>query len=52
MSIVGGFPMGVTEMMKKGRFSMFPVAPLMSTALPIELLMSGTIKMLEAAASG
>ncbi|MEN8171510.1 MAG: hypothetical protein ABFS03_01375 [Chloroflexota bacterium] len=48
MSMFGGFPVGVTDVVIKGRFSMFLVAPVMSSALLIYMLMPGTKKMLEA----
>lgn len=38
MSMFGGFPVGVTDVIVKGRFSMFLVAPILSTALLIFLL--------------
>lgn len=48
MSMFGGFPVGVTDVIVKGRFSMFLVAPVMSTGLLVCLLLPGTKKMLEA----
>jgi hypothetical protein len=48
MSMFGGFPVGVTDVIVKGRFSMFLVAPVMSTALLIYLLRPSTRKMIEA----
>lgn len=48
MSMFGGFPVGMTDVLVKGRFSMFLVAPVMSTALLVYLLLPGTKKMLEA----
>lgn len=48
MSMFGGFPVGVTDVIVKGRFSMFLVAPVMSTGLLVYLLLPGTKKMLEA----
>jgi len=46
MSMFGGFPVGVTDVVVKGRFSMFLVAPLISTGLLIYLLLPGTKQML------
>jgi len=46
MSIFGGFPVGITDVVIKGRFSMFLVAPIVSTALLIYLLLPGTKKMI------
>jgi hypothetical protein len=48
MSMFGGFPVGVTDVVIKGRFSMFLVAPVMSTGLLIYMLLPSTRKMLEA----
>ncbi|MBN1304393.1 MAG: hypothetical protein JXA13_08155 [Anaerolineales bacterium] len=46
MSMFGGFPVGVTDVIIKGRFSMFLVAPVISTGLLIYLLLPGTKKLL------
>jgi len=46
MSMFGGFPVGVTDVIIQGRFSMFLVAPVISTGLLIYLLLPGTKKML------
>ena len=46
MSMFGGFPVGVTDVVIKGRFSMFLVAPVISTGLLIYLLLPGTKKMI------
>lgn len=46
MSMFGGFPLGVTDVVIKGRFSMFLVAPVISTGLLIYLLLPGTKKMI------
>ncbi|MCU0486993.1 MAG: hypothetical protein MUC85_12890 [Anaerolineales bacterium] len=48
MSMFGGFPVGITDVSIQGRFSMFLVAPTMSTGLLIYLLLPGTRRMLEA----
>jgi hypothetical protein len=48
MSMFGGFPVGVTDVLIQGRFSMFLVAPVMSTGLLIYLLLPSTRRMLEA----
>ncbi|MFO7584826.1 MAG: hypothetical protein R6W69_08860 [Anaerolineales bacterium] len=44
MSMFGGFPVGLTDVIIKGRFSMFLVAPVMSTGLLIYLLLPSTRK--------
>jgi hypothetical protein len=46
MSMFGGFPVGITDVVIKGRFSMFLVAPVISTGLLIYLLLPGTKKMI------
>jgi len=48
MSIFGGYPVGLTDVFQIGRFSMFLVAPVMSTGLLIYLLLPSTKRMLEA----
>jgi hypothetical protein len=48
MSMFGGFPVGVTDVIVKGRFSMFLVAPVMSTGLLVYLLLPSTRRILEA----
>jgi len=48
MSMFGGFPVGVTDVIIQGRFSMFLVAPVMSTGLLVYLLLPSTRRMLEA----
>jgi hypothetical protein len=48
MSMFGGFPVGVTDVIIQGRFSMFLVAPVISTGLLIFLLFPSTRIMLEA----
>lgn len=48
MSMFGGFPVGVTDVLVKGRFSMFLVAPVMGAALLVYLLFPSTKKMIEA----
>lgn len=47
MSMFGGFPVGVTDVMVKGRFSMFLVAPLMGAILLILLLSPGIKRLVE-----
>jgi hypothetical protein len=39
MSIFGGYPVGLTDILQIGRFSMFLVAPLLSSLLLITLLL-------------
>lgn len=46
MSLFGGFPVGITDVFVKGRFSMFLVAPVMSTGLLILLLLPSTRKII------
>ncbi|MBT3390465.1 MAG: hypothetical protein HN413_08645 [Chloroflexi bacterium] len=46
MSMFGGYPVGITDVMIKGRFSMFLVAPVVSTGLLVYMLLPGTKKML------
>ena len=41
MSMFGGFPVGITDVVVKGRFSMFLVAPVMSTILLAVFLFPG-----------
>ena len=50
MSIFGGYPVGLTDVIavKQGGFSMFLVAPILSTVLLIYFLLPGTKKMLTA----
>jgi len=52
MSIFGGYPVGLTDIFQIGRFSMFLVAPLLSTGLLVTLLLPGTRRMLEKPAAG
>lgn len=46
MSMFGGFPVGVTDVFVKGRFSMFLVAPVMSAIMLIVLLLPSTKKLM------
>ena len=46
MSMFGGFPVGITDVIIKGRFSMFLVAPVVSTILLVYLLLPNTKKMI------
>jgi len=48
MSIFGGLPVGVTDVIMEGRFSMFLVSPLMSMALLAYFLFPSTHRMIEA----
>lgn len=48
MSMFGGFPVGVTDIIIKGRFSMFLVAPILSTGLLVYLLLPSTRRMVDA----
>jgi len=47
MSIFGGLPVGVTDVVRLHRFSMFLPSPLISTGMLIYLLLPGTKKLLE-----
>ncbi len=49
VSIFGGFPVGITDVAQLGRFSMFLVAPVMSTLMLVVLLLPGTKRLIEAA---
>lgn len=42
MSIIGGYPMGISHVIESGRFSMFLPAPIMSTILLVILLLPST----------
>lgn len=48
MSMFGGFPVGVTDVMVQGRFSMFLAAPILSTGMFVVLLLPGIRKMVAA----
>ena len=48
MSMFGGFPVGVTDVLVQGRFSMFLVAPIMSTLLLVVFLVPATSRWLNA----
>jgi hypothetical protein len=52
MSMFGGFPLGITDVLRLERFSMFLPAPLIATGLLIYLLLPGTRKMIENWAAG
>ncbi len=47
MSIFGGFPVGLTDVFLIGRFSMFLVAPTMSTIMLIIFFLPGTRRLIE-----
>jgi len=47
MSMFGGFPVGVTDVIIQRRFSMFLVAPVVSTILLIYMLLPKTTKMVK-----
>jgi hypothetical protein len=47
LSIFGGFPVGLTDIFQIGRFSMFLVAPLMSSLLLVYLLLPSTRRMVQ-----
>jgi hypothetical protein len=46
MSMIGGYPMGINNVIEVQRFSMFLPAPIISTILLVILLLPGTGKML------
>lgn len=46
MSMFGGFPVGLTDVIVKGRFSMFLVAPVMSTILLVVFLSPGVKRLI------
>ena len=48
MSMFGGFPVGITDVIVQERFSMFLVAPILSTGLLVYLLLPSTRKMVDA----
>lgn len=47
MSIFGGYPVGITDVVLIKRFSMFLVAPVMSTIMLIIFLLPGTRRLIE-----
>ena len=47
MSIFGGIPVGLTDVVRLGRFSMFLPAPIVSAVLLVVLLLPGTKKLIE-----
>jgi hypothetical protein len=47
MSIFGGYPVGLTDILQIGRFSMFLVAPVMSTIMLFIFLLPGTRRLME-----
>ena len=47
MSIFGGYPVGLTDIFQIGRFSMFLVAPVMSTIMLFIFLLPGTRRLIE-----
>jgi hypothetical protein len=48
MSMFGGYPVGLTDLARIGRFSMFLVAPIISTVLLVVFLLPGTQKLVTA----
>ncbi len=46
MSMLGGYTMGINNMMEVGRFSMFLPAPIMSTIMLVIILLPGTQKLI------
>lgn len=47
MSMFGGYPVGITDVIRLGRFSLFLPAPIISTVLLIVFLLPGTRKLVE-----
>jgi hypothetical protein len=47
MSMFGGYPVGITDVIRLGRFSLFLPAPIISTILLIVFLLPGTRKLIE-----
>jgi hypothetical protein len=52
MSMLGGFPLGISDVIRLGRFSMFLPAPLISTGLLIYLALPGARKLLQKTEAG
>lgn len=46
MSIFGGYPVGITDVLRLGRFSMFLTAPVIATVLLVVFLLPGTQRLL------
>jgi len=46
MAAIGGFPLGVVNMLEVGRFSMFIPSPILSTALVVTLILPATRRLL------
>lgn len=47
MSMFGGYPVGITDVIRLGRFSLFLPAPIISTLLLIVFLLPGTRKLIQ-----
>ena len=47
MSIFGGYPVGITDVVRLGRFSMFLPAPLISTLLLVYLVLPASRQMIQ-----
>ncbi|MCK5346664.1 MAG: hypothetical protein KAR20_24810, partial [Candidatus Heimdallarchaeota archaeon] len=47
LSMNGGYPMGINNVIEAGRFSMFLPAPIISTILLVVILLPGTKKLIE-----
>ena len=47
MSMFGGYPVGITDVIRLGRFSMFLPAPIIGTVLLVVLMLPGTKKLIE-----
>lgn len=52
MSMLGGFPLGVSDVIRLGRFSMFLPAPIISLGLLVSLLLPGARNLLEKPGAG
>lgn len=47
MSMFGGYPVGITDVIRLGRLSMFLPAPIIGTVLLVVLMLPGTKKLIE-----
>ncbi len=52
LSMLGGFPLGISDVIRLGRFSMFLPAPLISTLLLVALSLPGTRSLLQKPEAG
>ncbi len=47
MSMIGGYPMGINNVIEAGRFSMFLPAPIIATILLVVILLPGTKRLID-----